>query len=307
MKRLCGLALALFVFGFASSEAKTSKPVSNDQVSITINIPGRSLTLFQNGNQVYKFPIAVGQPVFKTPTGGGKSINQVIWNPSWMPPPNSAWGKDYEATPPGSPNNPLGPVKMQLGKYIFLHGTSNEQTIGTAASHGCIRMFNKDAITLAWWLQSNFSRQTDPSLLNEYQAQKDKSIFVSLNRSIPVDITYQLFDIVSGKLQVHPDLYSQSQNKKEAIIAWLKQMGYDNSKVDYKLLDRLLAMSDKQTSQVTLKQLLSAKKPKTKEKKPAEKVETPAKKTPTKKVADKKQQKPAPVKPKGSKQLRASI
>lgn len=306
MKKLCSLVLFLFssLFIFGSVQAKTSSGAGKDLVSITINIPGRSLTLFQNGNQVYKFPIAVGQPVFKTPTGGGKSISQVIWNPSWMPPPNSTWGKDYEATPPGSPNNPLGPVKMQLSKYIFLHGTSNEQTIGTAASHGCIRMFNKDAMTLAWWLQSNFSRQTDPSLLNEYQAQKDKSVYVSLNRSIPVDITYQLFDIVNGKLQVHPDLYSQSQDKKEAVISWLKQMGYDITKVDYKLLDRLIAMSAKQTSQVTLKQLLSAKKPKAK---PTKKQVSSTSKTTTKKIADKKNQKPAPVKPKGAKPLRASI
>ena len=35
-----------------------------------------------------------------------------------------------------------------FARYIYIHGTHEEGLIGTKASHGCIRMFNTDAIEL---------------------------------------------------------------------------------------------------------------------------------------------------------------
>lgn len=52
--------------------------------------------------------------------------------------------------PFGSPQrmvpDALGPVKLSLGDGYLIHGTHryNEQSIGDAASHGCIRMLNAD-------------------------------------------------------------------------------------------------------------------------------------------------------------------
>jgi lipoprotein-anchoring transpeptidase ErfK/SrfK len=33
-------------------------------------------------------------------------------------------------------------------RYIYIHGTAEEEKIGTPASHGCVRMYNRDAIDL---------------------------------------------------------------------------------------------------------------------------------------------------------------
>lgn len=61
----------------------------------------------------------------------------------------------YIYIPPfGSPQrmipNALGPVKLSLGDGYLIHGTHryNKQSIGSAASHGCIRMRNEDVAKL---------------------------------------------------------------------------------------------------------------------------------------------------------------
>jgi L,D-transpeptidase YbiS len=43
--------------------------------------------------------------------------------------------------------NRLGKVDT-MRRYIYIHGTSDEESIGTPNSHGCIRMLNKDIIEL---------------------------------------------------------------------------------------------------------------------------------------------------------------
>jgi hypothetical protein len=63
-------------------------------------------------------------------------------------------GKIY-IPPIGSPQrkipNALGPVKLSIGDGYLIHGTHryNSESIGSAASHGCIRMRNEDVQALA--------------------------------------------------------------------------------------------------------------------------------------------------------------
>ncbi|NIY08208.1 MAG: L,D-transpeptidase family protein [Gemmatimonadetes bacterium] len=61
--------------------------------------------------------------------------------------------------PLGSPQrmvpDALGPVKLSLGGGYLIHGTHryNRSSIGSAASHGCIRMHNDDVIRLSALVQ----------------------------------------------------------------------------------------------------------------------------------------------------------
>lgn len=55
-----------------------------------------------------------------------------------------------EAMLPSGPNSPVGVVWIALSKeHLGIHGTSDPTTIGTATSHGCVRLTNWDAWTLA--------------------------------------------------------------------------------------------------------------------------------------------------------------
>lgn len=88
----------------------------------------------------------------------GKQVGRVNrWGNWWPFTPGSEIifdGKIF-IPPMGSPQrmipNALGPVKLSLGDGYLIHGTHyyNKQSVGNAASHGCIRMRNDDVVKLS--------------------------------------------------------------------------------------------------------------------------------------------------------------
>jgi lipoprotein-anchoring transpeptidase ErfK/SrfK len=64
--------------------------------------------------------------------------------------PNSAWAGSLagQVIPGGSPQNPLKARWLGIYAGAGIHGTSDDGSIGTAASHGCIRMHIPDVIDL---------------------------------------------------------------------------------------------------------------------------------------------------------------
>lgn len=100
------------------------------------------LTLWRAGRRE-TFPIAVGQPAYPTPVGNFKVITKQR-NPTWYP-PSSPWAAGLGPVPPGV-GNPLGTRWMGISSPgIGIHGTPVPSSIGTRASHGCIRMYMRDA------------------------------------------------------------------------------------------------------------------------------------------------------------------
>ena len=89
------------------------------------------------------FGVAVGQPIYPTPTGKF-TIVTMQRNPWWYP-PDTAWAAGASPIPPG-PGNPLGTRWMGLSASgVGIHGTPDAASIGYSASHGCIRMRIPDA------------------------------------------------------------------------------------------------------------------------------------------------------------------
>jgi lipoprotein-anchoring transpeptidase ErfK/SrfK len=118
--------------------------------AVVIRRGSRRLTLYRGAKAgkmrvVRVFPVAVGQPRYPTPLGSF-TIRTKTRNPWWYP-PNKPWAEGASPVPPG-PGNPLGTRWMGLGGGVGIHGTYNSGSIGTAASHGCIRMH----IASAEWL-----------------------------------------------------------------------------------------------------------------------------------------------------------
>ncbi len=96
----------------------------------------------KDGKVVASFPVAIGAPKFPTPTGKFTIVSK-IRNPTWIP-PNSPWAEGLEPVPPGD-DNPLGPRWIGTSApAIGFHGTPAKASIGTAASHGCLRMHFAD-------------------------------------------------------------------------------------------------------------------------------------------------------------------
>ena len=109
---------------------------------IFVNLGLRSLVFDRPGQGVERFGVAIGAPAFPTPTGRYQ-ITYKEKNPTWLP-PNSPWAREAKSIPPG-PGNPLGTRWIGLdSSCVGIHGTNADWTIGSAASHGCLRMHIPD-------------------------------------------------------------------------------------------------------------------------------------------------------------------
>jgi lipoprotein-anchoring transpeptidase ErfK/SrfK len=109
---------------------------------IIVNLGQRKLRLVRNGKVWKTYSIAVGQPAYPTPTGDYE-INDKQVDPVWYP-PDSPWAAELASIPAG-PGNPLGTRWIGTSSpAIGIHGTYADYSIGTAASHGCMRMHIPD-------------------------------------------------------------------------------------------------------------------------------------------------------------------
>jgi len=85
---------------------------------------------------------------FDTPVGVYPVENKAV-DPAWHV-PDAEWAGDLagQVIPGGAPNNPLRARWMGIGEGRGIHGTDQPESIGTAASHGCIRMLIPDVTEL---------------------------------------------------------------------------------------------------------------------------------------------------------------
>ena len=115
---------------------------------VTISQSSFRLRLFKRLKFVKSYGVAVGQPAYPTPTGLFSISNKQV-NPAWTA-PNSPWAGELAGTttPGGSAANPLRARWMGIVNGVGIHGTSQEYSIGSRASHGCIRMRVADVIDL---------------------------------------------------------------------------------------------------------------------------------------------------------------
>jgi lipoprotein-anchoring transpeptidase ErfK/SrfK len=128
---------------------KTPAQLNDDifQKLIVINTTDHSLTLYNRQQPLAKYSIACGQPAWPTPAGQWQIVSKQM-NPTWIN-PHSAWSASMPATIGPGYSNPLGLRAMALNASgVLIHGTANDSSIGTSASHGCIRMHMPEVIQL---------------------------------------------------------------------------------------------------------------------------------------------------------------
>ncbi|MGP1387753.1 MAG: L,D-transpeptidase family protein [Thainema sp.] len=114
------------------------------KIELVIRLRDRKVYVYERDQVKATFPIAIGRSGWETPTGEHQVL-QMIKDPSWQNPFNGT-------VIPAGPDNPLGTRWIGFWtdgqNYIGFHGTPNENSVGTAASHGCIRMYNRDVVQL---------------------------------------------------------------------------------------------------------------------------------------------------------------
>jgi len=128
-----GILMLMFLATAAS--AQTTQKVEPPRRKVLVSIADRKLAVLEDGNILKIFPVAVGASVTPSPVGGFQIVNRLV-NPAYYRP---------GIVIPAGKRNPLGPRWIGLNKKGYgIHGTNEPGSIGKAASHGCIRLRNRD-------------------------------------------------------------------------------------------------------------------------------------------------------------------
>jgi lipoprotein-anchoring transpeptidase ErfK/SrfK len=102
---------------------------------VLVSIPDRRLAVLEDGAVRRTFPVAVGAKASPSPTGRFRVVNRYT---------DPSYSHAGVVVPPGR-GNPVGRRWIGLSKKGYgIHGTNQPRSIGQAASHGCIRLNNRD-------------------------------------------------------------------------------------------------------------------------------------------------------------------
>jgi lipoprotein-anchoring transpeptidase ErfK/SrfK len=128
------LILTIAIPSFSQSSAKADERPRVRRV-VLVSIVDCRLAVMENGKVLAYFPVAVGAAVSPSPTGEFEIVNRVA-NPAYY---------HEGVVMAASANSPVGTRWIGLNlKGYGIHGTNAPRSIGRAASHGCIRLKNRD-------------------------------------------------------------------------------------------------------------------------------------------------------------------
>jgi hypothetical protein len=130
------LALALLAIATpAFAQVARPSPTPGPTRTVVVSILDRKLAVLEDGDVIATFPVAVGAETSPSPTGEFQIVSRVS-NPTYY--------KPGTVIPTGK-DNPIGTRWVGLSQKGYgIHGTNAPRSIGHAASHGCIRLRNRD-------------------------------------------------------------------------------------------------------------------------------------------------------------------
>lgn len=144
--------------GFAAGDSVRvpdirDRPDTEKVASVTVS-KSRSVVeaVDGSGRVIFFAPVTAGSEKDPLPIGTWK-VKGIAEQPTFHYNPDLFWDAEAEhakAKIPAGPNNPVGVVWIDLDKQHYgLHGTAEPSKVGHAESHGCVRLTNWDAKTLA--------------------------------------------------------------------------------------------------------------------------------------------------------------
>jgi L,D-transpeptidase ErfK/SrfK len=128
--------LAVFILTLAiPAVSQTAAKAAHSIRVVLVSIPDRKLAVIEDGNVIATFSIAVGAAASPSPTGEFQIVSRVS-NPTYYRPGTVI---------PSGKDNPVGTRWVGLSQKGYgIHGTNAPRSVGRAASHGCIRLRNRD-------------------------------------------------------------------------------------------------------------------------------------------------------------------
>ena len=172
---------------FAPDVSEAAKKVDGEP-NIMVSLADKQLHLRLGDSVVTSYYVAVGQDAYPTPTGDF-TIRKLTWNPRWAPPPDADWAKNKTPKESGNPANPMKVVKIFFKEPdYYIHGTGDVESLGSAASHGCLRMDPKDVAEVGRWvMEHGGSPQAENWFLRVLHSRREEKV-IYLSQEIPIRI-----------------------------------------------------------------------------------------------------------------------
>jgi lipoprotein-anchoring transpeptidase ErfK/SrfK len=169
------------------AEAQGAKQSQVAPLRLRADLSEKILYVYEDGKIVKTYTFADGRSAHPTPRGTFK-IDKVVWNPAWVP-PDAKWAKGKTAKEPGHPDNPMRVVKIFFREPdYYIHGTDDPDSIGAAASHGCLRMEPLEAADLAIRVMEASGAKKDSSWYQN-AIERGETRTVRLPRKVEMVIT----------------------------------------------------------------------------------------------------------------------
>jgi lipoprotein-anchoring transpeptidase ErfK/SrfK len=182
-----GVTLAAGAVGISATRASASAGTGDPTLFLTASLESRTLTITAGDSTVVTCPVAIGKSSKPTPRGEFK-IRKIVWNPAWIP-PDEEWAKDKTPQPPGAKANPMKLVKIFFKEPdYYIHGTGDIETLGEAASHGCLRMDPDDAYRVARYLMDHGGAPRDENWFWRILHFRSETKTVYLDNPIPIRV-----------------------------------------------------------------------------------------------------------------------
>ncbi len=239
---------------FTGGHVETAEFAAGEpDIKITVDVPAFRLILWQNGKEVKVYKIGVGMKKYPLAIGERK-IEQVIWNPDWIP-PDSDWVSEHsgvsvgETIPASDPRNPIGKVKMPLGDGYLIHEAHGAGDLGNLVSHGCVRMLRSDLYDLAEKIVAARQLPVTPKQIARAKLTK-KKLVAQLDEPLPIDINYDTQVVEGGELHLYADVYGRGTNNVETLRAELADYNVDQSSIDDATIKKLLSLPTRQRQYV---------------------------------------------------------
>lgn len=177
----------LYAFAAGATGLLLSPPaLAQSGLSLVLDRSERTVSVHRGSEVVRTYEVAVGKAGHATPLGSWE-FSQVDINPDWTP-PDSDWAADASYTPPGHADNPMGRVRMIFNRPYSIHGTDALHSIGKAASHGSVRIANRDGIELAELLLKESGSWQGDAWYQDMLSNPTRMYEIPLERGIPITI-----------------------------------------------------------------------------------------------------------------------
>ena len=153
LARLLFVAILITPLTTLADHPALPEEASGVGVVITIDVSTNKAWLFRDGELLAESRVATGSDkvlrsghrvwFFRTPRGRLSVVDKIV-DPIWTKPDWAFIEEGKRVPPPDAPSRrvrgTMGKYALDLGGGFLIHGTDDPKSIGTRASHGCIRM-----------------------------------------------------------------------------------------------------------------------------------------------------------------------